>query len=102
MKYRIWLSEAESNVALRLGYLATRNLIAPLGAAHWEELFGILSEPAVGPSPFWLAAYDGSGSTTAFLDLALNEWDLGARPQRPSAWAASQDPILALFSGSAD
>ena len=65
-----WLSDAESAAVQRIRSLQLQDALAPLGAARWQALHGILSEPVAEPPALWTAAFDVS-ATLAWAALAL-------------------------------
>lgn len=66
----MWLDEAESAARERVQELKRADQLAPMGAARWDILFDILTQPAPPPSVLWAAGFGGA-ATIAPLDLAL-------------------------------
>lgn len=91
-----WLADAEANLSGALGALRTRTLLAPFGAAHWDTMFALFAERTQGPPALWASAFDGTGSTVAYADLALTDvlaagmWET-LTPTQPV------DPLLRLL-----
>lgn len=92
-----WLSDAVANATRTLGAHRTRELLAPYGAAHWNTLFGMLAEPVEAPPAFWVAAYDGTGSTAAYADLALGDLLRALDQSGPEPTAEAMDPVVRLI-----
>jgi len=79
-----WLYQAEDDAAGAIQRIVEYNAFNGIGAAHWQDLFDLMSEPAAPVMPVWQTALDPSASSFG-VDLAFDALAWSMASQRNAA-----------------